>query len=63
MEFITLGIGTPGDIPTFLLVGLSPTGFIETGPEAVGLTATGALPTASVTAVPSLPSAALTAHY
>lgn len=26
MEFITLGIGTPSDIPHFVLFGLSPTG-------------------------------------
>ena len=29
MDFITLGIGPGGDIASFILVGLTPTGYVE----------------------------------
>lgn len=32
MELITLGIGTPGTIPGFILVGLSTGGVVEVSP-------------------------------
>lgn len=43
-QVITLGIGTPADIPHFILVGLSPTGavaIVDADPQVVTIRAAG----------------------